>query len=268
MQYRKRVSGRFLTAELHYSHTNILIGWRGHELHPGSLLEGLQKRLENLYAALESYISLNPAFRTTLEPWPETSNIPFIDRMIQYADEAEVGPMAAVAGIFADELLDHALGDANTCSIESAEDAGGCHHECPAPAAGTTNMTGTDTPELFIENGGDVAIQTTKQVNAMIYPGYDGSHAALSLCLPPGRWGIASSSGVFGHSFSAGEAEMVTVVAEDAARADAFATAIANMIVPGSDPLGIIGRYEDLPAVTIVWRDRIWYSGCFELAFG
>ena len=51
---------------------------------------------------LENFISLHPAFATTLMPWPDDGPMPGIVReMVAAGREARVGPMAAVAGAIA-----------------------------------------------------------------------------------------------------------------------------------------------------------------------
>lgn len=47
--------------------------------------------------------------------------------------------------------------------------------------------------------------------------------------------GICTSSGVIGHSFSFGKADAAVVVSESAAVADAFATAIGNIVKTEKD---------------------------------
>jgi ApbE superfamily uncharacterized protein (UPF0280 family) len=233
MIYRSLVGGRFSHLELKYKHTNALIGFGHLESGSGELFSKLQSHLTTLYNELEAYVSQHPAFKTTLKPWSEGANNTFIDKMIKYTSEAGVGPMASVAGGFADELLD-------------------IIHE--------------HTDVAFVENGGDVALQSREESTVMIHPGWRSFNSKVSLRIPPGRWGIASSSGLLGPSLSLGKAQMVSVVAENSVRADSFATAIANQVVPGCDPSEIVSGYSTLEAVAIIWNEKMWYRGDFALS--
>jgi len=114
-------------------------------------------------------------------------------------------PMAAVAGAVADDLLDH------MCRAAPLERA-------------------------FVNNGGDIAIHLAAGQSMEIgvagacsrgqAPGING---LIRLEAATGVGGIATS-GAGGRSFSLGIADAVTVLAKDAAAADAAATLIANAV--------------------------------------
>jgi len=232
MKYRNLISGEYDLIELKYKHSNILIGFCELAVSRDEFYSRLQSHLIFLYDELERYISHHPAFKTSLKPWAMRTNNLLASKMIKYTSEADVGPMASVAGTFADELLK--IAREYTCSV-------------------------------FIENGGDVALRNEEEVSMMIYPGWGSFDSKVSIKIPPGRWGIASSSGIFGHSLSLGQAEMVSVLSENPGKADSFATAIANQIIPGCDPLEILERYAFLDAASIIWKANIYYKGDFEL---
>jgi len=114
-------------------------------------------------------------------------------------------PMAAVAGAVADELL--------------------AHMRAAAPLE-----------RLFVNNGGDIAIWLAPGQTLEI--GIAGAfsrgkapllNGRLHLDANCGAGGIATS-GARGRSFSLGIADSVTVLAHDAAAADAAATLIANAV--------------------------------------
>ena len=114
-------------------------------------------------------------------------------------------PMAAVAGAVADELLAHMLGAAR---LERA----------------------------FVNNGGDIAIwlapgQALKVgiAGAFSRGNVPALNGRLQLEAGSGIGGVATS-GARGRSFSLGIADSVTVLAGDAAGADAAATLIANAV--------------------------------------
>ncbi|WP_246088371.1 UPF0280 family protein [Phreatobacter stygius] len=116
-----------------------------------------------------------------------------------------VTPMAAVAGAVADELLD--------IMTEAA----------PLDRA-------------FVNDGGDIAIFLTESETMEVALAADFSRGAIptlngSITLKHGDGiGGIATSGAQGRSFSLGIADSVTVLARDAASADAAATLIANAV--------------------------------------
>jgi ApbE superfamily uncharacterized protein (UPF0280 family) len=117
-----------------------------------------------------------------------------------------VTPMAAVAGAVADALL----------------------AEMRAAAPGLARA--------FVNDGGDIAVFAGEGISigmvAEPVPGF-GLDGAMHLREADGIGGIATS-GRHGRSFSLGIADAVTVLARDAATADAAATLIANAVDCGS----------------------------------
>ncbi len=150
-----------------------------------------------------------------------------------YADRF-ITPMAAVAGAVADHLL-----RAMTA------------HRSLARA--------------FVNNGGDIAIHIAPGEHLRIGMVADLAAPALDGCLIVDRpAGIATSGrackGQGGRSFSFGIADAVTVIAADAARADAAATIIANAVdLPGHPaiarrPARDIDPDSDLGDRLITWH--------------
>jgi uncharacterized protein len=75
---------------------------------------------------------------------------------------------------------------------------------------------------------------------------------------------ICSSSGKMGHSMSLGQCDLATVVAQDAALADAAATAAANQVKTVDDVNPAVERMADIEGidgVLIVKDDRIGLAG-------
>ena len=150
--------------------------------------------------ALESYIVANPAFLTSLSPLDVPADAPQLVRsMALAAQRAGVGPMAAVAGAIAEavgrRLLDHSS-------------------------------------EVIVENGGDIFLRTLVPRKASIYAGNSPFSLRVALQLPPcpDGLGLCTSAGTVGHSLSFGRADAVVILAPDAALADAWATAIGNIV--------------------------------------
>jgi len=167
-----------------------------------------QKMVMKYREKLERYIQEMPSFLTSLVPLAVSEQAPDIVRlMAESADRVGVGPMAAVAGAIAQlvggELLDYS-------------------------------------PEVIVENGGDIYLRSLKNRRVGIYAGRSPLTGRIGLEIKGAETplGISTSSGTVGHSISFGKADAVTVVARSAALADAAATAIGNMI----------SRPEDIPA--------------------
>ena len=161
-------------------------------------------------ALLEQYIESHPSFLTSLEPLKVKADAPkIVKQMAEAAYKTGVGPMAAVAGAIAEgvgrELLKFS-------------------------------------PEVIVENGGDIFLNIQKGRMVGIYAGDSPFTGGLVLEIDPEETplGICTSSGTVGHSLSFGHADAVIVLAPSAALADAAATATGNLIKESDDiPRGI-----------------------------
>lgn len=234
MHYRNLIHSRFSRINIEYRHSNLSVGFREDHIEKERITSLITDKIISLYTALEDYIAANPEFKKTHVPWKIASGVEFIDKMIEYSREAGVGPMAAVAGAFADELATEA---------------------------------GELSPEIWIENGGDIAFKSKEESRVCIYQGWGCFEHEVYLRIMPGYYGIASSSGRFGHSFSKGKADIVTVVADNATKADAYATAICNQTTPGRDPESILEKYNHLKSATVIWKEKLCHKGEIELDF-
>ncbi len=169
-------------------------------------LERKARRLVRKYRQqLERYIEKDPAFQSSLEPLEVPASAPaIIRRMAEAGRSADVGPMAAVAGALAEcvgrELL-------------------------------------AFSPEVIVENGGDIFLKVKHRRTIGIFAGDSPLTGKLGLQIEPRDtpMGICTSSGTVGHSLSYGRADAVVVVAPSATLADAAATAIANRVSQAED---------------------------------
>jgi uncharacterized protein len=148
-------------------------------------------------SALRTPIADNPAVRGPVARRMVEACRPFADVFVT--------PMAAVAGAVADELLAHMTAAA-------------------------------DLERAFVNDGGDIAVLTTPGHALDIGVAGDFScgaipalNGAIRLDAAAGVGGIATS-GAQGRSFSLGIADTVTVLAANAATADAAATLVANAV--------------------------------------
>jgi uncharacterized protein len=148
--------------------------------------------------SLERFIALNPFFRFALEPLEEYVGEPpdIVRRMLIASAAANVGPMAAVAGVIAD------------LAVEAMVDAGALY--------------------AIVDNGGDIALASDRDVTVGIYGG--SSFRDVGFKIKPTRFlGICTSSATVGPSISFGTADVACVVAETACLADAAASAFGNV---------------------------------------
>jgi len=184
--------------------------------------------------ALESYIKRHPAFLTSLEPLPVSDDAPHIViEMSAAAEKVGVGPMASVAGAIAEFVGNELL---------------------------------ALSPEIIIENGGDIYLKSLKKRIVGIYAGKSPLTRKIGLEIngQDTPLGICTSSGTVGHSLSYGKADAVVVLSKSATLADAAATAIGNLIVqPGDIPNGLEFAHgiEGLKGVIIIKGDKVGLWG-------
>jgi ApbE superfamily uncharacterized protein (UPF0280 family) len=184
---------------------------------------------------LEDYINRHPEFRHSFEPIELHSDAPQIaQRMARAARLVGVGPMAAVAGAMAQS------------SAEAGLKAGAI--------------------EAIVENGGDIFLHIAQPVIIGLGTGTGGVANQLAFSLEPDDTpiSICSSSGQMGHSESLGQCDLATVVARDAALADAAATQAANLVTTVEDvdsALERVASIEGVEGVVIVKHDRVGLAG-------
>jgi ApbE superfamily uncharacterized protein (UPF0280 family) len=189
-------------------------------------------------SALEKYIARHPAFLTSLEPLPVPGNAPQIAKqMAQAARKAGVGPMAAVAGAIAEFVGRELL---------------------------------AFSPEIIVENGGDIYLKSLKKRIIGIYAGKSPLTGKIGLEISPQDTplGICTSSGTVGHSLSYGKADAVVVLAQSAVLADAAATAIGNIIKRDGDidrGIALAKVIEDLTGVVIIRGENLGAWGKIAL---
>jgi ApbE superfamily uncharacterized protein (UPF0280 family) len=197
--------------------------------------------------ALERYLAVNPAFRDSLVPLqnalPEVSGsaspgfdaVPPLALAMHRASLATgVGPMAAVAGTFA-ELAGQA-----------------------ALASGAR--------ESIVENGGDIFMLLEAPLVMGLYAGTSPLSGRLAFIIEPDRTplGVCSSSGTMGHSLSLGNCDLATVFSEDTALADAAATLAANLVSTEADIQSALDRVGSIPGilgVLVIKGDKLGMTG-------
>jgi len=184
---------------------------------------------------LEEYIIRHPQFKSALAPIDLQADAPEVARrMARAAQRAGVGPMAAVAGAMAQLAAEAAL------------------------AAGAA--------EAIVDNGGDIYLKAVAPVVVALGTGTAKLADRLAFSVQPQETPLAicSSSGKMGHSMSFGQCDLATIVAKDAALADAAATAAGNLVQTVQDidaALERISRIEGVAGVLLVKDDRLGLAG-------
>lgn len=174
-----------------------------------SHIEAAKEGMIEARAKLEEYIMLEPFFGTSYSPVSHISDdAPLVvQRMMFASDEADVGPMAAVAASIA------------WAGVEAMMDAGASYG--------------------LIDNGGDIVMISDRLVRVGIYAGDAASSGKFAFVVPPQKdiLGICTSSATVGPSVSFGVADAVVVFSRNPAAADAWATFICNLLEPDNDML-------------------------------
>ncbi len=162
----------------------------------------VEKHIWGKRQELEKFINYCPEFQTTIEPFivENPHELPDIAlQMMRAGNKVNVGPMAAVAGIFAELAGEYLLEDAR---------------------------------EVIVENGGDIFLQVENTCRVGVYAGNSPLSGKVALEIMPESTplGICTSSATVGPSYSSGEADAVVVLSPSTPLADAVATSVGNMI--------------------------------------
>ena len=150
---------------------------------------------------LDKYILKNPNFLQYLNPIDAPQKSPeIIKRMISASKLAGVGPMAAVAGAISDLAVDAMIDEGARVAV--------------------------------VENGGEISANSDIELNIGIISGSPSISGRFGLKIRPDEMplGICTSSATLSHALTFGEADAVTILAENAALGDAASTAICNEV--------------------------------------
>jgi len=197
-----------------------------------------RKLLTQIRGNIKKYIQVHPEFSESFSPITINRNAPVIIRQMSKASHsANVGPMAAIAGAIADEL-----------------------------GEGLSKYAA----ELIIENGGDIFIKVKRQIIIGLWCHNNEIKNNLGILLNKkrGHYSICTSSGTLGHSFSYGKADATTVIAKNAALADAWATRLGNEIKSQKDikkALSLLKNIKDVSGALVLYRKTIAAWGDVEL---
>ncbi len=176
--------------------------------------------IHEIRSPLEEYIREHPLFLHSLAPVAVESGAAEIVRvMAEAARLANVGPMAAVAGAVA-ELVGRKLL--------------------------------AFSPEVIVENGGDIFLKVNSKRQIGIHAGESTFTSKLAIEVEPGQTplGVCTSSGTVGPSLSLGLADAAIVLSPSAALADAAATAVGNLVKSEQDIDAAIGHGKQIKGIS------------------
>ncbi|MPL99796.1 hypothetical protein SDC9_46017 [bioreactor metagenome] len=234
--YRNDLSeGRFHYFNVTEEESDLQIGVGAKEYND-RIHKRTSEMVKSLRDQLKNYILQHPDFLNSHRPVEVDDLAPEIaGLMIKHSVAANVGPMAAVAGAFA-ELI------------------------------GTQLCKEFDLKELIVENGGDLWIKAMKPVTVRIDAGPSSLSGLIGIEIQQEQTpcGICTSSGSTGHSFSYGKADAVTVVSEFASAADAWATSMCNRIHAKEDlrkEVTLSQRISGITGVVAIMQEAVAVSG-------
>ncbi|WP_457679464.1 UPF0280 family protein [Thermovibrio sp.] len=162
-----------------------------------SLKRELSAFVIDLRSQIEEYVKKKKEFLTSLEPVKVEPLAPKVVRkMALECERCNVGPMAGVAG-----AVNYFVGE---------------------------ELLRIGINEFLIENGGDLYLKRSSKSLVLLLTGNPKVDGKLALEVPPGSWGVASSSSKIGHSLSLGRVELSVVIAEDPVLSDCCATFLGN----------------------------------------
>ncbi|MFH0755752.1 MAG: UPF0280 family protein [Bacteroidota bacterium] len=233
-------SERFRFFSSVFRESDLLIGVPHKDFHPDMPALSRKEQIR-LYKLLSDHDASHPGFMSSLEPLPVPDGLPGfspeLELMYKCGIQSGTGPMSAVAGLFAEAVarkLDASFGIS----------------------------------EMVVENGGDLYIRNGSDLLSVIYAGSSALSEKLALLIPGGKWGVCTSSGTLGHSFSRGKADALTVVARSTPMADAWATALANQVRDLSDIEPVLERIAHIPEIltcVVIVGDRVGVRGELEV---
>ncbi len=232
-------SERFTGFEINYLETDLWIG-----VDPTSFNDEMKdlalNKIKGLRNKFDEYINAEPFFAKSLKPFQPSEIAPSeAIEMAAAAEEAGIGPMSAVAGLFAREIGEEIL---QNFPVE----------------------------EMVIENGGDIFTLLKDELVLSVFAGGSPLSERIGLVIPPkkNKLGICTSAGTVGPSLSYGKADAVVVICEDILLADAFATAFGNKVKSPNDVEKVIKqseKYSEILSLLIICEDKIGIWGDYEI---
>lgn len=230
---------RFESFVITYKDSDIWIGI-DHASFQKEMADFALKQLEAIRDELEAYVAADSMFKKSLKPCAVQDEAPESAKaMAAAAEKAGVGPMAAVAGWFSENI-------------------------------GKALLENFSIREMVVENGGDIFLKLQEPLIMSIFAGDSplSGMVGLEIAAEHSPLGICTSAGTVGPSRSFGKADAVMIACKETALADAFATGFGNLIKKPSDVEKVLKRterFEEIIAAVLICEDQIGIRGEFEM---
>lgn len=242
--YRDWYLEKFVEFYVKYKHTDLWIGFDGFTGNVVEVVDFVYEQVKMLHDKLSEFIKIVPSFATSLVPicMENNDDLPeFVKRMLSASWLANVGPMACVAGTFAQIIGDQLIEKYNCTNV-------------------------------IVENGGDVYISADKETKVGIFANFGNEFNKISLVLGPGKYGVCTSSGKIGHSLNFGKADAVTVVSKNVSIADAFATKYSNMVKSSEDVEKVLNEAQKaigtmIEGVVVIYQNNLGAVGNLKFSY-
>jgi len=222
-----------------YKETDVWIGVDKKSFH-----REMPKFAEQIIYALrkeaDEYLTYDPLYALSLVPYRALDFAPILlKEMSDISFQTGIGPMATVAGAFAERIAREL-------------------------------KKKFEIQEIIVENGGDIYADIQEDIEVAIFAGDSplSDKIGLRIAAKKSPLGICTSSGTVGPSLSFGQADAVMIVCKNAALADAYASVFANKIQTSEDinpVLAQIEREKNILSALVVKDDKLGIIGQFEM---
>jgi ApbE superfamily uncharacterized protein (UPF0280 family) len=235
--YRNDVISDLKTFNIKIKETDLLISLKKEDYSP-EIEDAITQYTFLLRNELEEYIKIDPVFFTSLTPHIVCLEAPALAfNMAKFSNMAGVGPMAAVAGGFAQMIGE---------------------------------FIGQYSQEVIVENGGDIYLRSSKTRTVGIFAGESPFSNRIGIRISPHQtpMGICTSSGTVGPSLSFGKADAAIVLAESVFLSDAAATAAGNMVNTPEDfdaAIKFIRKLPGIKGIVLIKDDKMAIWGSVEI---
>ncbi|MGC9367622.1 MAG: UPF0280 family protein [bacterium] len=196
----------------------------------------IYRKLVKLRHLFETHVAKYPDFKSSLTPIiPPADAEPMITHLYQLSEKVGVGPLAGIAGCFAQQIGEFII-----------KKLGG--------------------KQLIVENGGDIYINGKQTSQVLIFSQKSKLTHTFSIEITPDitPCGVCTSSGKYGHSKNLGKADSVTVICGDAVMADLLATALSNEIKSARDIEKVLEwseKIDEIIFIAIIFNQHIGFRG-------
>lgn len=203
--YRINASGKLSGYDIKEEESDLRVMTRGVFIHPA------EQQLSRVRALIKRDLQKYPEIAESLLPVNEPPGVSGpVSRMITASRSAGVGPMAAVAGVVAEEVGKFLL---------------------------------EYSPEVIVENGGDIYIRSENEITVAVFAGSSPLSMKFGIRVKaPDGAGVCTSSATVGHSFSGGASDAVVCAGDTPPLADAVATSAANRIHSKDDIASVLEK--------------------------